>query len=161
MKTALLPWVKFIQDRTSRHLTKSVREKYLKEIVSQVLGQQCSGKEWEAKAIGFSGRLCLSELAEPDFHCEAVNSQSTMIHELLTYVLAVRQLATLKLLLSAVKEEFTGVRSADNWATSLVQGLVAEAGASLPRSRSSGPRCLLCRLWCLQPVRLGSGNRSL
>ena len=139
VKTALLSWVKFVQDGTSLDLATSVRERYLKDIVPQVLGQQCSCKEWEAKAIALSGRLASrSDLAEPDFHCKAVNSQSTMIHELMTFVLAVQHLATLKLLLSSAKEDLTCLGAVDNWATSLVQGLVAEAGATLSPKKSSG-----------------------
>ena len=114
--------------------------------LSQVLEQQCSGKEWEAKAIALAGRLCLGNLAEPDFHSEAVSSQSTMIHELMTFVLAVQHLATLKLLLLAVKEGVAGLGTADNWATSLVQSLMADAGATVsPKKPSGGSAVSECR----------------
>ena len=137
VNNALLSRVKFVQDASALHLIKSVREKYLRDIVSQVMEQAFSNQEWGAKAIALAG-LWSGDLAEPNFCCEAVVNRSTMVHELVTFILAVQHLATLKLLLLLVKEELTGLGSADNWATTLVQSLMAEAGTHLYPKKPTG-----------------------
>ena len=138
VKTALLSWVKHVQEGSSLHLTKSVREKCLKDVITHVLAQGCVGKEWQTKAISLAGRLCVGDLVEPEFHCKAVDGQSSMTHELVTFVLAVQHLAKLKLLLSAPKEELTGLGSVDNGATTLVPDLVADAETTLSPKKSLG-----------------------
>ena len=85
-KSAPLSWVKFVYHRSGLHPTKSVREKYFRDVVSQVMEQECSSKQWEAKAITLDGRLCSEDLTEPDFNREVVVARSSMIHNLVTVI---------------------------------------------------------------------------